>query len=61
MEISNFEELINGDVEITFAYPPEYGDAIKLVFTEDVMWEIHKYCIDNLSYGAKSKKQRGNN
>lgn len=58
MEISDIQELPNGNLELTFACGPDYDDFMKLTLTKDNMWTIHKYCGDHLSYAAQLKNDK---
>ena len=38
MEISDIQELENGNIELTFVHEPDYNDFMKLTVTKDIMW-----------------------
>ena len=57
MDISNIEQTKQGDTEITFCCLPDMNDCLRVVVSRDDMWQIAKYCQNNLSYAAELKNK----
>ena len=55
-EISDIQILSNNKIEITFCCAPDFDDCLKIIVSKDVMWQIHKFCGEKLSYAAKTKQ-----
>lgn len=58
MEIEDIQQ-VNGKIKITFVND-NVEEVLVLKLTEETCFKIAKYCQNNLSYGAKLKKENGN-
>jgi hypothetical protein len=56
MEISDIQQINKGNIEITFCNEPDFDDCLKIIISQDTMWQISKYCSEKLSYAAKLKR-----
>lgn len=58
MEISDIQILIGGKIEITFCCQPDMTDCLKIIIDKENMWQIAKYCQENLSFAAELRKNK---